>query len=71
MFNSHCLDFRDQEPWSNLYVEGTSQLIAALRLHGLYLRVVERMKGQMLHFTVILINKGGGGTKTCKMPKLY
>lgn len=38
-------------------MEGTSQLIAALSLHGLDLGVVECMKGQMLDFTVILKNK--------------
>lgn len=35
-------------------MKGASQLIAALSLHGLHLCVVERMEGQVLHFTVVL-----------------
>lgn len=36
-------------------MEGTSQLVAALRLHGLNLCVMESVKRQVLHLTVILI----------------
>lgn len=40
---------------SYLYVKRTSQLIAALSLHGLNLCVMESVESQMLHFTVVLI----------------
>lgn len=40
---------------SHLHMEGTSQLVAALGLHGFNLCVMESVKRQVLHLTVILI----------------
>lgn len=40
---------------SHLHMERTSQLVAALRLHGFNLCVMESVKRQVLHLTVILV----------------
>ncbi len=44
-----------------LNVEGPGQLVAALCLHSLHLSTMEGVKGQVLHFTIVL---GGGGGDT-------
>lgn len=40
---------------SYLHVKRSSQLVAALSLHGLNFCVMESMESQMLHFAVILV----------------
>lgn len=45
-------------PSSDLNVKGAGQLVAALRLHGLHLCVVESVEGQVLDFAVILVSVG-------------
>jgi len=43
---------------SYLHVEGAGQLVAALCLHGFHLGVMEGVEGQVLHFTVVLVEGG-------------
>ena len=40
-----------------LHVEGPRQLVAALRPHGLVLRVVEGVQGQVLHLLIVLLQR--------------
>ena len=42
-------------------MEGPSQLVAALSLHGLHLRAMEGVQSQVLYLGVVLGGGGGGG----------